>query len=160
MKLGQELLDELKCHLAANEQGRLEQEQKYADCVVDPSDCFVTDWACSSMRQELKAKIEILENGGKAKIRTLCHLDGKIVKGKFCNTRFGKKFLTAEGKWLDPYIQSKNLVKKGYKLVDRKVSAWAVTRSNGTGLSGNCWLVVIASNMNYWTGKKRKMVQK
>lgn len=155
-KFGKELLEKLRRQLELTDKEKDEREERISNCEVDPSDCFLSEWANDMTRRELIAKIEILENKGLSKFDVLCDLNGNVLANKLIRTRFGRAYKLDSGQWVSANLKKKTLKARGLKIAKRKMPAWAVLKSEGRGLSGHCWVEVFQSHTNYWTGEKVK----
>lgn len=149
MKHGPELLESLKLSLEHQRESMRRREERISNCEVDPSDCFLSIAADSVNVQLDLMKIKILEDGGLSEFGTLLFLNGEEVPGRWADTRYGFRFVTKDGEFVDPFIKPKNLEKKGYKYEPVLKPAWC--KISGNRISWH--VTVFQSNFNYWTGE-------
>lgn len=153
MKFGEELISEIKASLDRCREERERRERNIAECLYDSTDSFLSEWANGLTTRLEWAKLEILENKGLAEFTVLCDLEGNVVADKLIRTRFGSVF-NVNGQWINPHVKTSTLEKKGFRIETRLFPAWACIEGKGTGLSGNCWVKVFRSRVNYFTGEE------
>jgi hypothetical protein len=123
-----------------------ERMTRISDCQVEELDCCVSMSVENSTLSEIKLIRAIIEGRGRWEFEALeLHtIEGEPTRSKKCRTKFGHAFRVehANGtiEWVNPYVKSKTLAKKGYKTVNRIYSAPAMTKfeTYSSGMAGVC----------------------
>lgn len=113
-----------------------EARAKAAKCAQDAqesfdrcdTDGFLSQWASDRMSSHHRLEASIADNNGLAEFPALTDLDGNLVPARMVDTRYGSKFVVfanAEDAntynapvvaWVDPWVKTKTLARKGYRL--------------------------------------------
>ena len=153
---GPELLDKLLWQLDRLRGEKAQRDSNLADQEYDLDDCFVSARANALAITEAETKIFILGNEGLADFPALFTLDGEFITSDLVKTKYGNKFVTPDGHWVEPYPKRQaTLAKKGFKVERILLPAWAALKSYGHGLAGlaGTYVKVFPSSCNYWTGE-------
>lgn len=113
------------------------------------TDGFLSQWASGLNAQEHLAWADLLDNGGKTRMRVLMNLDGTVASthlhyGQYgaswvlndeAAARFGKRFLN-ESEAASAARRRATMAKKGFTFGTIEVDGYVTTSGSGTGLSG------------------------
>lgn len=151
----QELLEEAK-----------KLEQRNLDRIArgdEFEDSGVSQWCDSLSAGKYRAQAEIEKNGGLSEFPALFNLEGKRVRAKLINGKYGKcwAFCNPEGEFTGKFIsafpkRTKTMEKKGYREGTEMAPAYACITGNGTGLSGltTCFVIIRRSDKGYPENKE------
>lgn len=158
MKYGAELIASLNDEIERMKAAMDRRAERIANWETDEEDCFISERVESRTISVNRDKIRLIEDGGCAWFPEYSTLDGRIVKAKWCNTKFGYS-LRAEmpdGKvvWTTADTE-KGLAKRGLKKVECKRPAWFAFKSPYSGMMGvySGDYVIFPSDVNYATGE-------
>lgn len=113
------------------------------------TDGFVSQWASGLNAQEHEAWADLIDNGGKTRMRVLMNLDGTVASthlhyGQYgaawvlndaAAARFGKRFLN-ESEAASAARRRAAMARKGFTFGTIEVDGYVTTSGSGTGLSG------------------------
>jgi hypothetical protein len=133
-------------HRAAAAESARRRAESYDRCDTDG---FVSQWASGLLDQEHQAWADLLDNGGKTRMRVLMNLDGTVASthlgyGKYgaywvlndaAATRYGKRFFS-ESEAGSAARRRKTHAAKGFTFGTIEVDGYVTTSGSGTGLSG------------------------
>ena len=149
-KLEQEILDK--------QQLMQDRERRIASGQTDMDDCFVSQRSNEQAISLAKAKIEILQNGGLAPFQCLRDLEtGEVVTTTIFKGQYGlcwridDAYQAKFGKYVGAAARESTYTRKGLKLDEVDLPAWACFETNGTGMAGaySAYVKVFPSRVNY-----------
>lgn len=147
MKYGTQLLEQLQLELKQNAQIARDRETRISNCDVEWSDCFLSIAANQVSADVLRAKIQILKQGGTSSFPALLDSEGKVIeRAKLISGRFGPVWL------LDGvFYGSKKMKAAGITEGEQQLPAWAKI---GATSRTNWFVEIFPSDVNYATGQK------
>lgn len=158
MKYGQELIEMLEKEIANYEGAMADRQRRIDSWQTDEDDCFISQRCDERGVQLAKDKIALIKDGGCMWFPEYATLDGKLIKARWCNTKYGCS-LRAEMPdgsvvWTTADTK-KGLGKKGIKKVMCKRPAWFAFHSSHGGMMGAYTgeYVPFPSDFNYATGE-------
>jgi len=157
---GEKLINELQEQSDRAEKSIDQRARRIAEGETDIDDCFVSQNTEYLIISEDKLKIDLIKDGGTAWFTEAATLDGKLLKSRWINTRYGARFLVEREDGTTFMTSSQNpkvLAKRGIKLVSVKRPAWYELRCNraASGMYGayTARPVLVPSCYNYATGQ-------
>jgi len=165
MKKGTALIEQLKNEIAHTSSIMDNRAQRINEGSTDMDDCFVSQRSNEQAISLAKAKIEILENGGLAPFQCLRDLEtGEVVTTTIFNGKYGLCWRIDDahqakfGKYVGAASRESTYTRKGLKLDEVELPAWACFETNGTGMAGaySAYVKIFPSRTNYAIEDKRE----
>lgn len=122
------------------------------------TDGFLSQWAQDMSAREYHAQAEILLHGGVEVFEGLYRRsDGKRARAKLIQGRYGWcwAFCDANDNFTGQFLSDSKgtprskMWREGYEKRDELAPAKAKLTSNGTGLSGSCWVITVRTDGGY-----------
>ena len=160
MKKGTALIEQLKNEIAHTSSIMDNRAQRINEGSTDMDDCFVSQRSNEQAISLAKAKIEILENGGLAPFQCLRDLEtGEVVTTTIFNGKYGlcwridDEHVAKFGRYVGAAARESTYTRKGLKLDEVQLPAWACFATNGKGMAGaySAFVKVFPSNKNWAT---------
>lgn len=149
-------VDELKAQRKRITEAQRSRAQRIANCEVEEIDCALSVRADRDMLNLIDAQIELLNNGCTAWFEEYATIDGRLVDGRWVDTRYGMKLVcempNGETVWTTANTQ-KGLARRGLKKVMVKRVAWAKLMSNGNSIASGCYVKRYPAHLNRLTGE-------
>ena len=159
MKFGTELIESLEREIARMNEALESRVERIANWQTDEDDCFISERVESRTISVNQRKIALIKDGGCSWFREYATLDGKLVRARWCNTRYGWK-LRAEMPdgsvvWTSA-TTAKGLAKQNLKEVECLRPAWFAYKTPYSGMLGvYCGdYELFPSDWNYATGEQ------
>lgn len=158
MKYGEELIRQLEAEIELMQAAIDRREERIARWETDEDDCFISQRCEERTIATNREKIALIRDGGCAWFTEYATMDGKLVRARWCDTKYGYSLRTEMPDGSVVWTRSgtaKGLAKKGLKKVECKRPAWFAYKTPYGGMMGAyCGSYeLFPSDTNYATGE-------
>lgn len=160
MTTAQKRIEQLRKEIASKRALMADRQERIQEGLTDMDDCFVSERSNQQAIDLAEAKIRILEDGGLAPFQCLRDMEtGQVVTITMFNGQYGlcwridDEHVAKFGRYVGVAARESTYTRKGLKLDEVQLPAWACFATNGKGMAGaySAFVKVFPSNKNWAT---------